>query len=422
MLIIGIIEIVVAVAVMFFRGKIDATVMSDWATSSLPEDRSSAGEPWYRTVVYEWLARLVLGSGLDALIRVSDVLVCVWGWWFRVSPISAAAPGAWCLHSGSHQLTAVVIIQSVWMLSPKVNVCSPVRLKPMAWWKPRAGSLCSHTHTSSHILLRILRLDRGGGQYNTRGHGSLFSPFCGCSGIWTRFWVSDDGLSRGEVDGSLWERIKVDSGSLQGFTGCGLQRRSAIYAIEGRGRWINMTWALRDLKTNSGIWTGVFIVLVVTQTLLCVMSVSMGVNSNYQGLSVKTRDSAKSLAPALSLVFLTVIVLGCLVIKQTLQASIRQRRKGLALLSLLGATPKQIRAVMSAVGSGPLFAILLLLIALARAGGRYRLGHWTLDCSGAVIICRLADSAFTGCGQESRHHIRLNSHSSDCLHVDLLLE
>lgn len=136
-----------------------------------------------------------------------------------------------------------------------------------------------------------------------------------------------------------------------------------------------MTWALRDLKTNSGIWTGVFIVLVVTQTLLCVMSVSMGVNSNYQGLSVKTRDSAKSLAPALSLVFLTVIVLGCLVIKQTLQASIRQRRKGLALLSLLGATPKQIQAVMSAVGSGPLFAIRLLLIALARAGGRYRLGH-----------------------------------------------
>ena len=103
-----------------------------------------------------------------------------------------------------------------------------------------------------------------------------------------------------------------------------------------------MTWALRDLKANSGIWAGVFIVLVVTQTLLCAMSVSMGVNSYYQGLSVKTRDPAKSLASALSLVFLTVIVLGCLVIKQTLQASIRQRRQGLALLSLLGATPKQI--------------------------------------------------------------------------------
>ncbi|WP_229281680.1 FtsX-like permease family protein [Bifidobacterium asteroides] len=68
----------------------------------------------------------------------------------------------------------------------------------------------------------------------------------------------------------------------------------------------------------------------------------MGINSYYQSLSVKTRDPAKSLASALSLVFLTVIVLGCLVIKQTLQASIRQRRQGLALLSLLGATPKQI--------------------------------------------------------------------------------
>lgn len=103
-----------------------------------------------------------------------------------------------------------------------------------------------------------------------------------------------------------------------------------------------MTWALRDLKANNGIWAGVFIVLAVAQILLCAMSVSMGVNSYYQGLSVKTRDPAKSLASALSLVFFTVIVLGCLVIKHTLQASIRQRRQGLALLSLLGATPKQI--------------------------------------------------------------------------------
>ena len=97
---------------------------------------------------------------------------------------------------------------------------------------------------------------------------------------------------------------------------------------------------MRDLKANSGIWVGVLIVLMVTQTLLCAMSVSMGINNYYQGLSVKTRDPAKSLAPVPSLVFLTVIVLGCLVIKQTLQASIRQRRPGLALLSLLGATPK----------------------------------------------------------------------------------
>lgn len=103
-----------------------------------------------------------------------------------------------------------------------------------------------------------------------------------------------------------------------------------------------MTWVLRDLKSNSGIWAGVFIVLLVAQILLCAMSVSMGVNSYYQGLSVETRDPAKSLASALSLVFFTVIVLGCLVIKYTLQASIRQRRQGLALLSLLGATPKQI--------------------------------------------------------------------------------
>lgn len=40
-----------------------------------------------------------------------------------------------------------------------------------------------------------------------------------------------------------------------------------------------MTWVLRDLKSNSGIWAGVFIVLLVAQILLCAMSVSMGVNS-----------------------------------------------------------------------------------------------------------------------------------------------
>ena len=103
-----------------------------------------------------------------------------------------------------------------------------------------------------------------------------------------------------------------------------------------------MTRALRDLKAISGIWAGVFIVLVVTQTLLCAMSVSMGINSYYQGLSANTRNFAKSLASALNFVFLTVIVFGCLVIKHTVQVSIRQLRKWLALLSLLGATPKQI--------------------------------------------------------------------------------
>jgi len=100
-----------------------------------------------------------------------------------------------------------------------------------------------------------------------------------------------------------------------------------------------MTWALRDLKANGGIRVAVFIVHVFTQTLLCAMSVSMGVNSYYQGLSVKIRDLAKryGLGPELGLPHGH--ILGCLVIKHTLQASIRQRRQGLALLLLLGVTP-----------------------------------------------------------------------------------
>ncbi|BDR52990.1 hypothetical protein KIM372_08970 [Bombiscardovia nodaiensis] len=103
-----------------------------------------------------------------------------------------------------------------------------------------------------------------------------------------------------------------------------------------------MKWALNDLKANKGIWAGVLLVLVVTQTLLCAMGVSLGVDNYYVGLSKQTRDTAKSLGSGLSLVYFTAIVMGCLVIMQTLQASIRQRRQGLALLSLLGATPGQI--------------------------------------------------------------------------------
>ncbi|OZG49253.1 FtsX-like permease family protein [Bombiscardovia coagulans] len=103
-----------------------------------------------------------------------------------------------------------------------------------------------------------------------------------------------------------------------------------------------MKWALNDLKVNKDIWSGVLLVLVVTQTILCSMGVSMGINSYYMGISDETRDPAKHLASGLSLVYGTAIILGCLVIMQTLQASIRQRRQELALLSLLGATPRQV--------------------------------------------------------------------------------
>ena len=41
--------------------------------------------------------------------------------------------GAAGLYRRIRQLTAAVMIQSVCRSSPKVKVCSPVRLKPMAW-------------------------------------------------------------------------------------------------------------------------------------------------------------------------------------------------------------------------------------------------------------------------------------------------
>ncbi|MEK0306668.1 hypothetical protein V8P97_04210 [Bifidobacterium sp. IMAU50988] len=99
---------------------------------------------------------------------------------------------------------------------------------------------------------------------------------------------------------------------------------------------------MNDLRANKDIWASVLLVLVVTQTILCTMGVSMGVNNQYMGLSDKTRDPAKHLASGLSLVYGTAIIIDCLVIMQALQASIRQRRQSLALLSLLGGTPRQV--------------------------------------------------------------------------------
>jgi putative ABC transport system permease protein len=105
-----------------------------------------------------------------------------------------------------------------------------------------------------------------------------------------------------------------------------------------------MTWAFNDLKANKGIWAGVLLVLTVTQTILCATGVSMGVNDYYLGVPGKTGEAAKHLGSGLALVYAVAVVLGCLVIMLTLQASIRQRRQGLALLSLLGATPRQVLA------------------------------------------------------------------------------
>lgn len=102
-----------------------------------------------------------------------------------------------------------------------------------------------------------------------------------------------------------------------------------------------MTWAFNDLKANRGIWAGVLLVLTVTQTILCAMGVSMGINDYYLGMPGKTGEAAKYLGSGLSLEYAVAVVLGCLMIMLTLQASIRQRRQGLALLSLLGATPRQ---------------------------------------------------------------------------------
>jgi putative ABC transport system permease protein len=103
-----------------------------------------------------------------------------------------------------------------------------------------------------------------------------------------------------------------------------------------------MKWALNDLKANKGIWAGVLLVLVTTQTVLCAMGVSMGVSDYYLAFPMETRDAAKRLASGLSLVYITAVAMGCLVIMLTIQASIRQRRQGLALLPLLGATPRQV--------------------------------------------------------------------------------
>lgn len=103
-----------------------------------------------------------------------------------------------------------------------------------------------------------------------------------------------------------------------------------------------MKWALNDLKANRGIWAGVFLVLVVTQTILCAMSVCKGINDLKHASPGEVGEVSHHLSTGLDSVYNIAMVLGCLVIMVTIQASIRQRRKGLALLSLLGATPRQV--------------------------------------------------------------------------------
>jgi putative ABC transport system permease protein len=106
-----------------------------------------------------------------------------------------------------------------------------------------------------------------------------------------------------------------------------------------------MKWAFNDLRANKGVWSGVLLVLVVTQTTLCAMGVVMGVKNYYLAFPGQTGEVAKHLGSGLGLVYGTAVILGCLVIMSTLEASIRQRRQGLALLSLLGATPQQVLAL-----------------------------------------------------------------------------
>ena len=103
-----------------------------------------------------------------------------------------------------------------------------------------------------------------------------------------------------------------------------------------------MKWALNDLKANRGIWAGVFLVLVVTQTILCAMSVCKGINDLKHDSPGEVGVVSHHLSTNVDSVYQIAMVLGCLVIMVTIQASIRQRRKGLALLSLLGATPRQV--------------------------------------------------------------------------------
>ena len=81
-----------------------------------------------------------------------------------------------------------------------------------------------------------------------------------------------------------------------------------------------MKWAFNDLKANKGIWAGVFLVLMVTQTVLCAMSVSMGIDDYYLGFSGETGEAARHLGSGLGLLYGTAVILGCLVIMLTLQA------------------------------------------------------------------------------------------------------
>lgn len=103
-----------------------------------------------------------------------------------------------------------------------------------------------------------------------------------------------------------------------------------------------MRGLFKDFKDAPVVWGGVFLLLVVVQTLIPTMRIMLSNAAATQGNVVWGTKAGYFFNSMSGLPYPTALIVGVLVVMMVVSAAINQRRRNLALLSLQGATPLQL--------------------------------------------------------------------------------
>ncbi|MDO4280138.1 MAG: hypothetical protein Q4C56_00770 [Peptococcaceae bacterium] len=103
-----------------------------------------------------------------------------------------------------------------------------------------------------------------------------------------------------------------------------------------------MRGLLRDFKDAPVVWSGVFLLLTVVQTLIPVMRLMLSSAAVMQGNAVWGEKAGWFISSMRGLPYPTTLMVSVLVVMMVVSAAINQRRRDLALLSMQGATPLQL--------------------------------------------------------------------------------
>jgi putative ABC transport system permease protein len=103
-----------------------------------------------------------------------------------------------------------------------------------------------------------------------------------------------------------------------------------------------MRGLIKDFKNTPMVWGGVFLLLIVVQTLIPAMRIMMSNAAASRGDVVWGEKAGWFVGSMSGLTYPVTLFAGVLVIMMVVSASIQQRRSDLALFSLQGATPMQL--------------------------------------------------------------------------------